>query len=231
VLGGFLGVWCFLVAGSPDAEPLDIPYDVFWRFSPRVDMVKKPIAELWAVKKNDEKVKYVRQPVPPNKYEYRDTTLAKRPWSSTGVKAIEFTHDGQQYRFEPKEVEAGSYPMFVSPEGWRMKVYETGPDGIPDIFRTGRFIANLTLNLVHLVLWFACLWLLLRFQWSHALGLAFCLWLLVTIVILPLMLSYAAQVAQNRHRASASADPPASMQLVQRPARVARVNRMMAPAW
>jgi hypothetical protein len=199
VMGGFFSLWCLLIAKSPDANPSDIPYDALHRFSARVDMVKKPVPELWAVKKNEEKVKYVAKAfadLGQTKYEYRDSKT-QRPWNPSGVKAIELTHDGVQYRFEPSETETGAYPIFVSDTGWRLRVFDSGPTGIPEIFRTGRFLANLLLNFLHLALWFVCLWLLVRFQWSHALGFAFCLWLLFTLALLPLMLDYAARVPRS----------------------------------
>src|SRR5262249_34353995 len=43
-------------------------------------------------------------------------------------------------------------------------------------FRFGRFTLNFLLNAVFLGLWFVCLWLLLRFQWAPALGLALGFW-------------------------------------------------------
>ena len=43
------------------------------------------------------------------------------------------------------------------------------------------------LNFLHLGVWFVCLWLLLRFQWSHALGLAIVFCLAMTLVVLPML--------------------------------------------
>jgi hypothetical protein len=206
VLGAFLGLWCYIVATSPDAEPTDIPYDTLFRFSPKVEMFEKPAAQLWAVKKNDEKVRYKRFPVVgPPYYEYRDTTDAKRAWPVSGVKAIELEHDGEKYRFEPTVTERGAYPSFVNEKGWTMKVYDRGPTGIPTTFRTSRFLA------MHLAFWFVCLWLLLRFQWSHALGIAFCAWLVFTIALLPMLLTYAAEVAQRQRPGSAAATATAPL--------------------
>jgi hypothetical protein len=201
VMAGFLGLWCITVAKSPDASPEDIPYDTLFRFSPRVEMVKQPVKELWAVKKNDEKVRYKRHgmvmPSGKGGYEYKDEKTG-RPWNGTGVKAIELDHEDQKHRFELTASETGAYPRFVNDQGWSMPAFESGPTGIPTAFRTSRFLANIFFNSMHLVLWFLCLWLLLRFQWSHALGFAFCLWLLLTLAILPMMLSYSAEVAQAR---------------------------------
>jgi hypothetical protein len=39
---------------------------------------------------------------------------------------------------------------------------------------------------LHLIVWFLCLWLLLRFQWGHALGLACVAWLVLTFFLPPL---------------------------------------------
>jgi hypothetical protein len=200
ILGLFFAWWCFAVAHSPNARPEDIPYDTIFRFSPRVEMVKKPVRELWAVKKNDQKVLYkvflVPQAGSPPAVIYRDS--AERPWNSNGVKAIELEHDGKKYRFEEIKVTSGAYPQFTSEDGWSMKVYESGPTGVPERFQTSRFLANFFFNGMHAVLWFLCLWLLVRFQWPHALGIGLGMWLLFTLALLPMMLGYAAQIAQSR---------------------------------
>ena len=56
-------------------------------------------------------------------------------------------------------------------------------------FRWGVFLACAFLNFFHLALWFVCLWLLLRFQWSHALGLAVIFWLAMTVFGVPALLA------------------------------------------
>ena len=52
--------------------------------------------------------------------------------------------------------------------------------------------------LTHRLLWFVGLWVLMRFQWGHALGLAFVMWLTVTLVILPMLLDTAGTVAMEK---------------------------------
>ncbi len=54
-------------------------------------------------------------------------------------------------------------------------------------FRWGSFLANLLLNFFHLGLWFVCLWLLLRFQWFHALFLAIAFWIPTMLFLLPMI--------------------------------------------
>src|SRR5713101_796585 len=56
-------------------------------------------------------------------------------------------------------------------------------------FHWGVLLACGFLNLFNLALWFVCLWMLLRFQWSHALGLAIIFWLISTILIVPTLLA------------------------------------------
>src|SRR5262245_27592208 len=201
VLTAFLAWWCYVVATSPDARPGDIPYTSIFFFSPEVELVKEPVRALWAVKKSDEKVLYKAHRVSQvggTRTEYKDTTTAQRPWNGNGVKAIEIQHEGETYRFVETKVTAGEFPQFINDKGWYMKVYESGPSGIPRVFRTGRFLANLFFNFMHLALWFVGLWLLARFQWSHALGIGFCMWLLFTLAFLPMMLEYAARIAQSK---------------------------------
>mgnify|MGYP001593542327 CR=1 FL=1 len=199
LLTAFLAWWCYAVATSPETRPADIPYNTLFTFSPRVEMVRKPVSELWAVKKNDEKVLYKLYRSPERGGDrYKDTSSAQRLWNGNGVKAIEIKHEGETYRFVETKVSAGEFAQFVHEKGWIMKFNESGPTGIPQVFRTGRFLANLFFNFMHLALWFVGLWLLARFQWSHALGLGFCMWLLFTLAVLPMMLEYAARVAQSQ---------------------------------
>jgi hypothetical protein len=54
--------------------------------------------------------------------------------------------------------------------------------------KRGLLFGNLLLNGLHFVAWFLCLWLLLRFQWSHALGLAIPLWLALSLSVVPFLL-------------------------------------------
>lgn len=65
-------------------------------------------------------------------------------------------------------------------------------------YRKGRWVFNVFLNVVQLVIWFLALWLLLRFQWPHALlGGAVC-WLVVTLAVLPFMIDKARDSSPKR---------------------------------
>jgi len=207
LLTAFLAWWCFLVARSSEARTGEIPYNTLFTFSPRVEMVKAPVRELWAVKKNDEKVHYRLYRSPERGSDRYKNATTDQYWNGTGVKAIELEHEGEKFRFTESKIKTGQFPEYVNDQGWVMKFNDLGPTGIPTAFRTGRLLANLFFNFTHLALWFVGLWLLARFQWSHALGLGFCMWLLFTLAILPMMLEFAARVAQTQSTSQAARQP------------------------
>jgi hypothetical protein len=203
VLCLFVTAWSMIVVFS-GSTPTDIPYDVIQRFSPTVDKFRNPIGELTAIRKGDKKETYKLHKSSPfpgaTRSDYRSVRDGK-PWNGDNVEAIVIKSDNGDMRFEhvpEKQRVQGAYPQFVSGDGWTMTVYDDGPTGLPTKFRFGRFIVNLFLNVLHLALWFACLWLLMRFEWFHALLGAFALWLICTLIVLPMLLSYAAGVSQAR---------------------------------
>jgi hypothetical protein len=93
----------------------------------------------------------------------------------------------------------------VSRDGWVI-TERPGPDGGPSVvpykFRWGRWVINLFFNFGHFAVWFIGLWLVLRFQWAQALGFAFVMWLIATLIVVPLLLEYAGGVAVNRREAA-----------------------------
>jgi hypothetical protein len=63
--------------------------------------------------------------------------------------------------------------------------------------RWGMVFANIALNLLHLGLWFVCLWLVLKFQMGHALGFAAVIWLVLTLTLLPMLFRKAEDAAKQ----------------------------------
>ncbi len=106
--------------------------------------------------------------------------------------------NGESREFKRVKNTGSSYPEFVDDKGWSMKDFGDGPDGTPSAFRWGRFLMNLFLNFGFFLAWWLCLWLLMRFQWSHAFGLAFVLWIFFLFSVMPMLLGYAAGVAEAR---------------------------------
>ena len=206
VLAGFFFVWLYLIVNTQGASTRDIPYDTVFRFAPRVDRIPEPAKEIWAVKKNGAKVRYTSDRQGQTSWRYLDKSYSPgRPWRDDGVEAVEVVLDNENVIFKRVKGTQGSYGEYVSDTGWIMKEYGDGPTGIPTIFRWGRFLAILFLNFVHFLLWWLCLWLLMRFQWAHALGLAFVMWLIFTLMILPMLIGYAVETAERR----ATPPPPA----------------------
>ena len=84
------------------------------------------------------------------------------------------------FRVEPNQ------PLRYVEAGGGRVMTENSPGEITTT-RTGLLVGNLLLNLAHFLAWFACFWLLLRFQWSHALGLAVVFWLVFAVVAWPVL--------------------------------------------
>jgi hypothetical protein len=205
VLTLFYSLWCLLDYNAPGARRGYLPYDTIFRFSAEETKGTKPVPRLVAIKKSGEKIRYKRHTVfeggrTTYRYyqEFADGSKGL-PWSGSGVVALLVPEDNEEVRYEPAKSDEGTYPRFVSPDGWTMMVYDDGPTGEPVKFLTGLWLVNLLLNFGHLALWFLCLWLLLRFQWGHALGLGFVMWLVMTLV-LPVMLDRAGDAAQESRR-------------------------------
>ncbi len=220
----FLMLWCLLNASSDESTAAQVPYDALFRARTEEDYTKKPAAKLWSYRKGESKkaTEYEYAPLPGGRWEYRipphPPSFTPVPgevpptpgevWTPANVEAVEIpSRDSakEKVRFERRKLESG-YTEFVSPDGWVMK-----PDqniGLPSAGTFGRLLLVLFLNLFHLALWFAGLWLGLRYEWFHALGLAVVLWLVMTVLIVPMLLTQAGAVAQETNAAQTAA--PAS---------------------
>jgi hypothetical protein len=118
----------------------------------------------------------------------------------------------REYLFEPLaaqrdargnyQVQPGELLRYRNAEtGWEMAESHLGQ---VYIFHTGWLVANVVLNLLHLLVWFLVLWLLLHYQWPHALGLAVVCWLVMTLAILPMVFRQAEDLAGQRAAAPAT---------------------------
>ncbi len=213
VLSVFLLLWCLLNTNTPGASSTNIPYDTLFAFHSQVEMYPEPVKTLWTIKKGiKEPIKYQREKVALQQagrvlYVYKDTTPLRQPWNPTDVEAVLVEYKGEKIRFEPvQNVAEGDHLEFVSPEGWRMQVFNRMITGEPTRSSWGYFSTVLFLNFLHLGLWFVCLWLLLRFQWPHALLFAVILWVAATLSFVPMLLAQASNLAPE--------PPPEQTQLV-----------------
>lgn len=88
------------------------------------------------------------------------------------------------------------------------RVMLEGELGVLSRFRYGVFLGNVLLNLLLLGVLFVVLWLMLRFQWPHALGQAVVFWLVLLLFVLPPLLSRAEQTARDRAAAARAGNQP-----------------------
>jgi hypothetical protein len=193
----FWFAWCAMDAASPGASATNVPYDVLFRFSAKE--YKDPVDKLWSVKKGvKEPILYVRQRVGQNRYEYHDTSEKKLPWQPDKVLEVmieDKDRPGQKMHLKRVDAGEGGYRTYADEIGWTMTEASLGH---PSLFRYGKFLTNVFLNGLHFLLWFLVLWLLLRFQWAHALGLAAAFWLVTTLTVLWFLLPQAAAAAGAR---------------------------------
>jgi len=199
---GYL-IWVMTIALSSPANPSSLSTNPIL-FSPKVDMLERPAKRITAIKlnrkksvegKDGEKVVYVRKTDSPTKAHYETTGAKPHPWHPRDVIAIELEKDdGTTLRFDLQEMETGGYRDFASADGWVIREYD-GPTGLPFKYSFWRLVVNVFFNVGHFIGWFLAFWVILRFQWSHSLGFAVVMWLVISLTFLPMILGYAAEVA------------------------------------
>jgi hypothetical protein len=184
IIAAFFGLWCWLQAQWPGR------YDTLLTFNPQET---KTFDKFWSVRTGErgiQEVLYTRGRDDRGRVVY--VSPEGRPWQRSGdggmMTAIIVEEDGERHRFDA-EMENGAFkdPLrYVEAEG--KKRVMTG-DALGEITATryGLLFGNLLWNLAHLAVWFVCLWLLLEFQWPHALGLAAALCVTFAVVVWPLL--------------------------------------------
>ncbi len=188
-VGAFFALWCWLQARAPGQ------YGTLLDFSPRETKV---FDKFWSERVGDagkQEVPYTRGRDDRGRVVYRDPS--GRPWQRSGdggmMTAIIVEEDGERKRFEAEMTPAGQFkirdnqPLRYVEQGGRGRVMTDNEIGEITTTRYGLLAGNLLLNLGHLVVWFLCLWLLLDFQWPHALGLAAALWVAFALLAWPVV--------------------------------------------
>ena len=182
-----LAVWCFIDyrAALADPETAQLPLETIFRFTPKES--RPPAKKLVAVK-NGQETEFFRK----ESGEYRDRF--NNGWSRADTNGITeqiiIDEGGQRIHFAPKLRDGSfvdtreAFPPYYEVSGGRVMEQI----GQVTQFRWGLWLLNLFFNFVHFGLWFVGLWLLLKYQWPHALGLAVAIWVVMTLVPLPMML-------------------------------------------
>src|SRR5262249_5142480 len=195
----FAGLWCYLDYRTPQR------YGTLLDFSATDS---REVNEFTAVRRKQgqdkvEEVVYTLRKTASPKREYMNAK--GQPWKrgdaeGYSTEAIVDKWDDESVRYEAQLTD-GKFPpnqpaRYVEAGGRRYMTEDQ--TGRFFFFRWGLLLGNLLLNAGHLAVWFLCGWLLLRFQWSHALGLAAIFWLGMTLLIQPMLLSRTEEVARQR---------------------------------
>ncbi len=198
VITAYLALLGYLTYRNPNN------FDSFLRFSATED---REFTEFDAVPEGQKPIHFKKDPLTNS---YRDS--ANHPWTRSVGNAIvseiivkeERDGSSQESHFKA-DLDNGHFKKeanYIDENGRVMpEVYL----GHVSRLRWGAFFVNLFLNLVHLALWFVCLWLLLRFQWGHALGLAVPLWGAVTLILIPMLVDRAREAAAEKPRPAQTA--------------------------
>lgn len=200
-------LWVLLAYRSPDRfRPL-------WEFSSSEDTKFFPELRV-PVPGGREDVYKLR---PGTRGDYRlDGLTSGRPLP-TRPPEIVVMEEGQRAVFRPEKDEKGNFkqrtttgfgresrePLRYRDESGRMMQEDSL--GQLTRFKGGVFFGNILLNLLLFAAMFLPLWLLVEFQWPHALGHAVVLWLILLLFVFPPLLSRAEAI--GRERATAQAAP------------------------
>jgi hypothetical protein len=194
LLALFLALWAWVDYRDPGR------YVTLFLFSPTNE---KDFPELTIVTHKDGRANETRYRLGKNVQglpEYRTVNRPSKPLPSH-PDAVIVREDDQDVKFEPERDENGKYMVRQGQSllyrDERGRVMSEATLGHLSTFRWDLFLANVLLNVCHLALWFGCFWLILRFQWSHALGLAIVCWLAMTLVIVPMLLGQVEEAARR----------------------------------
>lgn len=188
----FVLVWCIMAYSSPDR------YAPLTEFSASED--RDPVPTLKAVvdgKTIDFRlVKGIRGTARYVEVRGQGRELPSRP------EEVILTEDGTEAHFKPDRDANGKFKVerdkILRYRDETGRVMEEGYLGQLSVSHPGRTFVYVLLNLIHGCVWFACLWLLMRFTWGQALVLALGCWLAMTLLVIP-PLWFQARDASRKH--------------------------------
>jgi len=205
VLMLFIALWVFLDYSDKDYTRAG-RYRTLFEFSSSQTWGPFEEIRLFSIvdpTKEEGRFKLMRTPQGRNIYRKNGSPTGTEPPSRASKLVV--LEKGQEVVFEPEKGSPGQPVRFLDKEG---RVMVEGQWGQVSLFRTSYLLVNLLINALHLVVWFLCLWLLLQFQWSHALLQALVAWIVMTLVIIPPILTMAEEAAKQRQEAAPKVVPP-----------------------
>jgi hypothetical protein len=203
-IAAFLALWCLLDyrAGIVQANVAKVPYDTWWDFTITTTYPRQPVKKFWSVKQDQEGKEKVTEYVQRKTgglgsgLQYVDPQNNNVPWSREGsgiVQAVILEEDGRKVRFNAQLTPDGKFKdepaRYVEEGGTRALTEDDVKRGQMTETYFSRLVVYVVLNVLHLALWFVCLWLLLRFQWTHALGLAVVFFVATSLLVFSLLMS------------------------------------------
>ena len=242
VLSGLLAAWTLWFQGYIYSEPATgvwwraaaagtalaaviclwvvIDYRATGRYRPIFEFTgqeqQKPYTELRIRRDGREEVYLLRKDERGRPEYRRDKDNRLLPGRPDRIVAVE---GGKEHVYLPeRDAKTGNFKVRT---GESLRYYEEGNPshymvegqwGRVADYHFGRLVLDLFLNGLFLAVWWVVLWLLLRFQWSHALGLAVAFWAVMTLFVLPPLLTRAEEVARQRAatKAAALVAPPSA---------------------
>ncbi len=189
-LTAFFGVWALLNYRAAEPGQAELPFDGLFNFTTE-QVSERPVPEFWVLR-GERQMKYTSRVLPstPPRREYKDENgqvwQAERAADGDTI-VIQEGKDKTPVRFKavmPSDTRKERHvERYVEEGGRRYLDGDTfGRNGLIMTPRGGGSFVRVAINVLHFVAWFVVLWLLLRFQWPHALGLAAALWLVMTFV-------------------------------------------------
>jgi hypothetical protein len=187
-VAGFFGCWCWVESRAPGQ------FESLLDFSPSNSL---KFESFWSERTGDrgkQEILYTRGKDSGGRVRYYDAD--QREWRRLDngmMTAIIVEENGEKHRFEAEMTPQGALKVeenrplrYVEKDG-RRRVMTDDMIGEISTTRYAILLGNLLLNFAHLLVWFPCLWLLLKFQWPHALALAAALWLAFALVVWPVL--------------------------------------------
>jgi hypothetical protein len=182
--GGFLTLWCWIDTKNPGR------YDTLFSFSSydtedfdMVDAVKK-------VGEEEKTIRYTRRSVGTKMVYMNDQNQPFRKADAEGaIFALIVTEKDKPVRFITKLDKNGNFPpgeIQYREEGGKRYIDDTM---IGRVNRPGtlKVIYVLLLNFGHFLIWTLSLWLVMNYALGHAISIACCLWLVITLLIMPVL--------------------------------------------
>lgn len=183
VITAFLGAWALFNYSAAEPGQTDLPFDTIFNFTTE-KVADRPVPGFTAVG-GKTKEEYRSNDVGKLLPEYRGPD--KKLWSAQeriDVDKVLVREGDREVEFKAVVKTGPNNVQYVErfvEEGGRsyLDAESFGRIMTP---RGGGWFVRVLLNVLHLGVWFGCLWALLRFQWSHALWLALAMWLVMTFV-------------------------------------------------